>query len=298
MNTRQSLYLVFATVAAYALWEIVAHSSLMFLPMPVWHWISGGVGTILALAITALATRAILKQERRLEELARLKDDLMQMVVHDLRTPLMAIIGSLDTMKVGAVGHVSGEAREMVDMAMEGSHRLMNMVDDLLDISRLEEGKSILEITETEVQPIVAEAVNTVEPIAKARGTVLAVDAQPDIPMVRLDREKMHRVMVNLLSNALKFTPSGGWIDMRVTWDKPLRRLAIAISDNGPGIPLEYRKKIFDKFFRVQAREGNRLPSAGLGLAFCKMIAEAHHGAIRVESEAGKGSTFTVEIPG
>lgn len=297
LSARQSLYLIIVTVAVYALWEIISHQYLMHLPMATWHWVSGGIGTLIALTIAAVATRAILAQEHRLEDLIQLKDDLTRLVIHDLRAPLMATIGALETIKTGYFGKVPEKAQEMVDIALDGNRALVYMINDLQDIAAMEEGQSILNLTETEVRPMVEAAVDVVEPMAKVRETTLSIEVEHDIPRIRLDSGKMRRVITNLLTNAVKFSHSGAWIDLRVRWDRPRRRLLISVADTGEGIPLEYHKKIFDKFFRVKTEQGDRQLSTGLGLTFCKMIVEAHGGTIRVESEVGKGSTFTVEIP-
>jgi two-component system, sensor histidine kinase and response regulator len=114
---------------------------------------------------------------------------------------------------------------------------------------------------------------------------------------VRLDAEKVRRVIVNLLGNAIKFTPSGGRVELRAHWEAMQRRLTLSVSDTGEGIPPEDRQRIFDKFGQVTTRKAGRKMSTGLGLTFCKLIAEAHGGSIDVVSEVGKGSTFVVVLP-
>lgn len=297
MKHKRSVALVLGTAAAYALWEMTAHRFLMFLPMPIWHWVSGAVGISLALIITTVSTCTILRQERKLEALARLKDDLTQMIVHDLRTPLTAMIGSLQTVKDGVVGEVPADAREMMEIALDGSRSLLRMVNDLLDIAKMEAGESILDLAEADVAMIGDEAIRVVAPLADAHGVHLAILVEPGIPRVLVDREKVERMIVNLVGNAVKFTRPGGKVELRVTWVEARRRLLVAVADTGEGIPPQYREKIFDKFGQVETRKAGRKMSTGLGLTFCKLIAEAHGGSIGVESEVGKGSTFTVELP-
>src|SRR5262245_45184335 len=135
LSARQSLTLIVITAAIYTLWEILAHNYLMFLPMMTWHWLSGGIATLITLAIAAVATRAIRQQERKLEGLARLKDDLTRTVVQDLRAPLMATMGSLETIKTGNLGQIPEEAQEMIDIALDSSRSLAYQVNDLLDIA-------------------------------------------------------------------------------------------------------------------------------------------------------------------
>jgi signal transduction histidine kinase len=293
----RTLYIVGGTAAAYALWEVTAHRFLMFLPMQIWHWVSAGVGAVLALTITGVSVHTILRQQRELEALSRLKDNLTAMLVHDLRTPLTAVIGSLETVRAGVLGEVSPEVGEMTDMALDGSRSLLRMVNDLLDIARMEAGEPILDLAESDAALVVSEAVDAVAALARERGIALGSNVAPGIPSVRIDREKVRRVLVNLLGNALKFTPAGGRVDLRASWSGAERQVVFAVSDTGEGIPKAYHQRIFDKFGQVETRKAGRKMGTGLGLTFCKMVAEAHGGLIGVESEVGRGSTITLVIP-
>jgi signal transduction histidine kinase len=297
VSFRQGLILVLSTLALYAFWAVIAQRFLMGLPAATGHQVSAGVGALLALLITWVSVRVIERQQRELAKLARLKEELTQMVVHDLRTPLTAMIGSLETVQAGVVGEVSAGAAEMTEIALEGSRSLLRMVNDLLDIARMEAGESIVEIAETDVEPIVQEAAEMIARLAEARGLRFTTVVESRLPRVQVDGEKIRRLLVNLLGNAVKFTPSGGQVELRVTWDPARRRLIFTVADTGEGIPPEDRERIFDKFGQVATRKAGHKMSTGLGLTFCKLVARAHGGSIRVESEVGKGSTFIVEIP-
>lgn len=288
-------HVILITIVAYVLWEIVAHTYLMVLPMPLWHFVSGGVGILLALLITLIAVRTIFAQERKLEEVLQLKDSLTQMLVYDLREPVMTTLSSLETVKICLGEKVPLETREAIAIAKDSNQSLLGMVDDLLSISNLEENALILDKSETDVTSIVQQAVDHITPMAAFSGTTISTEVAPDIPKVRMDDAKIHRVLINLLINAVKFSHSGGWVCLRAQWAG--HRLILSVSDSGEGIPAEQQKDIFHKFFRIKAQKGDRTISFGLRLVYCRLIAEAHGGTIRLESEAGKGSTFIVEIP-
>lgn len=292
-----TLYIVLGTAAAYALWEFIAHRYLMFLPMGLWHWLSAGVGTVLALAITALSTRTIVQQQRELESLSRLKEDLTSMVVHDFRSPLAAMVGSLETIRCGVVGEVPERFAEMVDMALKNTYSLAAQVNDMLDIARMEAGEPILRLEETDAWSMFYDPIRTLQTLADERGVHLSAEVDPEIPSLFVDGPKLQRVIVNLLDNAIKFTPPGGTVSLRAGWFALERRLSIQVTDTGEGIPSEDLPRIFEKF--AQARNGKirSRASSGLGLAFCRIVVEAHGGSIRVDSRTGEGATFTVEIP-
>lgn len=290
-------HVILITIVLYALWEIIAHTWLMVLPMTLWHLVSGSVGMMLALFITLIAVRTIFAQERQLEAVLLLKDNLTQMLVHDLRAPLMASQSALEMVKCSLGTKASPETREAVALAQDSNQDLVGMVDDLRDIARLEEDMLMLEPRETEVAALVQEAVNAVTPMASASGTTIAVEMAPDLAQAHLDPDRMRRVLVNLLTNAVKFSHSGGWITLRAQKTQKGRRLSLSVTDSGERIPEEHRKDIFRKFYRVKTQQGDRTTGIGLSLVYCRLIAEAHKGTIRVEDGEDKGSTFTVEIP-
>lgn len=294
---RLPLIALLATTAAYALWELTSHHLMMGLPMATRHWLSGAVGTAITMFIAGVSVQTILRQQRELERLSRLKDDLTAMLVHDLRTPLTAVIGSLETVRTGVLGEVSADVAEMTDMALDGSQSLLGMVNDLLDISKLEAGAAVVERKRADIAVLVSEAVETVAPLASLRGLALEARVQPQLPPVLLDAEKVRRLLVNLLGNAVKFTPAGGRVEVRAEWRGWERHVVLAVSDTGEGIPKSHHQRIFDKFGQVETRKAGRKMSTGLGLTFCKLVAEAHGGSISVDSELGRGSTFTAVLP-
>lgn len=235
---------------------------------------------------------------RRGLELERMRDDLIHMIVHDLRTPLSSVITGLQTMET--MGELNEAQQETLDIALNGGQTLFGMINDLLDIGKMESGMLELDLKETRPADLVELALKQVEFLASAKNIKLATEIDADLPPIAADGEKLLRTLVNLLGNALKFTPSGGMGVVKIA----VRRSEVAtqsllffVSDNGEGIPQESFDRIFEKFGQVVTRTAGRKHSTGLGLAFCKLVVEAHGGRIWVESEMGMGSTFCFSIP-
>jgi signal transduction histidine kinase len=235
------------------------------------------------------------RQHARLKELEKLREDLTHMIVHDLRTPLTGILGSLQTVESGILGDVPREVAEVNRLALRSAGTLLNMVNDLLDIGKLESGKMRLDRVATAPDALIADAVRQVEPLVRERGLDLRVTAAPELPAVDVDPDLAVRVLVNLLGNAIKFTAREGEIEVGA---RPMGKfVAFNVRDTGEGIPPESQNTIFEKFGQVETSKSGRRLSTGLGLTFCKMAVEAHGGSIQVASEPGVGSTFTVTLP-
>ena len=230
---------------------------------------------------------------KKLKELERLRDDLTHMVVHDLRTPLTSIISGLQTAEY--LGDLNADQREFFVMAVRGGHTLLGMINDLLDISKMEDGSLKLEYEPLDAGGLIAEAVRQVEPIAVKKNLRLACAPAEEPLTLTADAEKLRRTLVNLIGNATKFTPSGGSVTVSAAPDGD--RIVFSVRDTGEGIPEEAFARIFEKFGQVEGRKANRKNSTGLGLTFCKMAVEAHGGHIWVESELGKGSDFRFNVP-
>jgi signal transduction histidine kinase len=263
-----------------------------------------GLVNVAAVAIqNARLYERLRRQNTRLQELERLRDDLTHMVVHDLRTPLTGVLTALQTLEAGVVGPLAAEAAAINQIALDNGTELLGMVNDLLDISKLESGQMRLEREPVTAAVLVARAKRQVERLCHEKRQTLEVTLSPDLPPVDADVDKATRVLVNLLGNAVKFTPSGGRIDVAVSEDALARQVVFAVRDTGKGIPRELHSRIFEKFAQVEetsgrdSASGKRVFSTGLGLTYCKMAAEAHGGRIWVESELGAGSAFTFTLP-
>ncbi len=233
---------------------------------------------------------------RKLQQLEKQRDDLTHMIVHDLRTPLTSVISGLQTLE--AIGTYDDIQQECIEISRRGGETLLGMINDLLDISKMESGTLVLERGPVDILPLVTEAQSQVTALARESMLTISGDVAPDLPILDADREKLRRVLVNLLGNAIKFTPSGGQITVGTRWFEECQETLFTVHDTGRGIPQEAFEHIFEKFGQVSTPGAPRARmSTGLGLTFCKMAVEAHGGRIWVESELGQGSTFSFTIP-
>ncbi|HLK57214.1 MAG TPA: response regulator [Chthonomonadaceae bacterium] len=232
---------------------------------------------------------------KRLQELEKLRDDLTHMIVHDLRTPLASIITGMQTL--GVVGDLDEIQHEMVDISISGGETLLGMINNLLDVEKMESGSMQLDYAMLDAAELVASAASQVASLSKSKSLTLVRRISANLPLFRGDADKLRRILVNLLGNAIKFTPVGGTLTVEVRFDAYGQSLVFAVSDTGEGIPSEAFERIFEKFGQVESRQGGRTMSTGLGLTFCKLATQAHGGHIRVESMPGEGSTFFFTIP-
>jgi signal transduction histidine kinase len=232
----------------------------------------------------------------QLRALDKAKENLTHMIVHDLRTPLTSVITGMQTLEL--VGDLNEDQQEMAGIAISGGEALLGMINNLLDISKLEAGLLTLEYSQLAPQELVKRALGQVASLAQDKNLALAQEMAPVLPPFAGDEDKLRRVLINLLGNAIKFTPTGG-VTVCVTAQQrdSADELLFAIRDTGEGIPPEAFAHIFEKFGQVESRQGGRMMSTGLGLTFSKMAVEAHGGRIWVESTLGQGSTFFFTIP-
>lgn len=236
------------------------------------------------------SNKELAQANERLTELDKLKSDFVSMVSHELKTPLAAMRTSAQVLEVTDVKKET--KAEMLEIILRNIDRQTNLVNDLLDLSKIESGRVDLKFEKLSLDSIVADSIKSVRPAATEKGLTLDLEIPEDLSSVRGDREKLTQVVTNLLNNALKFTPSGkGEITIKA---RELNgQVEVRVSDTGIGIPPEDLDKIFDKFFQVDSTLTREAGGTGLGLAICKGIIAAHHGHIWVESELGKGSTFS-----
>jgi two-component system, sensor histidine kinase and response regulator len=227
----------------------------------------------------------------QLQRLEQLREDLVHMVVHDMRTPLTVLAGHLEFLNSGGET-LSPEGAADLQAAMQGARVVARMANDLLDVSRLEEGKLMLKLAEHDLGGLAEKVRSSLRGFERGRTIELQVESGA---VAACDSGLVERVLENLVNNAIKHTPSGSAITISVA--SRAQRLRVTVSDQGPGVPVEARQKIFEKFGVVSARTHDRYHSAGIGLAFCKLAVEAHGGAIGVESREPQGSTFWFELP-
>ncbi|HEX7154113.1 MAG TPA: response regulator [Thermoanaerobaculia bacterium] len=230
------------------------------------------------------------KNYKRLLEVEKLRDDMRNMIVHDLRTPLTAVIVAVEML--GHHGVLNKTQREMLAMAKGGGKTLLAMINDLLDVEKMESGTTQLQYEELTALDLITAAVEQVASLAAMERTILVTDIADGVQPFAGDENKLLRTLVNLIGNAIKFTGSGT-VTIRAAHDTP-ESIRFAVSDTGDGIPSEAFERIFEKFGQLDAR--NKV-GTGLGLAFCKLAVEAHGGQIGVESTVGVGSTFAFTVP-
>ncbi len=226
--------------------------------------------------------------------LDRMREDLIHMIIHDLRNPLSIIINSLNVIHLAIVEDDNTlPVDEVLEIALRNSERLEHLIDSLLDLRQLETGQAELEKVKTSTQDFTHEAVEQIRPLAQRKNQQLTLQMAPDLPSLYIDRGMIMRVLTNLLDNAVKFTPMGGKITLSIK--KQAQEILFAISDTGPGISPESSKRIFNRFVRFENK--NDVKGFGLGLAFCKLAVEAHGGRIWLESKVGQGTTFYFTLP-
>jgi len=230
----------------------------------------------------------------KLKEVDRMKSDFYSLMSHELRTPLTSIKEGTNLFLEGHGGPVTEKQKWLLTIVAEESNRLIELVNSLMDLSKLEAGMVTYHFTKAELLPLVTTAAGEVLPLAEAKKIRIRTDVD-DVPPVSVDPERVLQVLRNLIGNALKFTPAGG--DVSVSVRRREGGVAVSVTDSGPGIPRAHQEAIFDKYRQAGLAGSTKLPGTGLGLAIVKHIVQDHGGVIWVESEEGHGSTFTVVLP-
>jgi signal transduction histidine kinase len=231
----------------------------------------------------------------RLRELDELKSDFLGNVSHELRTPLAAIKGYVDNLLDGVTGDLTPKQRHYLVRVHDNVERLARMVSDLLDLTRIEAGKIELAQEPLDGSAVIAEATEGLRPLAGARSITVVLDVA-ECPPIWGDPDKVHQVLTNLMSNAVKFTPPGGRVTV-TAGPAPGGMARLVIHDTGVGIPPDERERVFDKFYQVGRVDGERPSGTGLGLTIARHLVGLHGGRIWVEGAAGAGSTFVTLLP-
>ena len=247
--------------------------------------------------VEELARRASLAVEnarlfREAQAATGARDEMLGVVAHDLRNPLHTIIMASDlVMELPADGTIAN-ARRSVEMIRRAADRMNRLIQDLLDVKRIESGRLTVDPHPTSAHAVVAEAVEMLRPLASGNSLTLAVDVPADLPRAQIDAPRVHQVLSNLVGNAIKFTPAGGTITIRA--DATDEEVRISVVDTGPGITPEQLPHLFGRYWQANQRDRRGI---GLGLAIAKGIVEAHNGRIWVASTPGEGSRFTFTLP-
>ncbi len=237
----------------------------------------------------------IVAANRELERASQAKSNFLSIVSHELRTPLSVIRGYISLILDGKIAGATGEALEALQTSDKRARHLQQLIEELLDISRIEAGKITLKEDHIHLAKHIRETVDMFRADVAHRKLIVTVDLPGDLPDIVADHDKIHQIFTNLLSNAVKFTAAGG--EIRISGERADGEVAVSVRDTGSGIPADKLRLIFDKFYQVDSTDTRMHGGAGLGLSIVRMILEAMKGRIEVESEMGRGSTFTVHLP-
>ena len=268
--------------------------------------LDAGADDFLSKPVNGLELRArvrsmvrIKKQHDELEAILHLREDLANMIVHDMRSPLAAILGFSELLKRKITVR---DDLEDIEVIWTQARRLESFLNDMLLLAKMEKGKLILDRSTVDISQLVLEVEKSHDFIARSKRFNLVTDLPEESRPILLDVSLFQRVLDNLISNALEFSPAESTVTLRVEYPRvktalhsPQPHVRIQVLDEGPGIPEEHRDRIFDKFETVALKSGG-VPQVGLGLTFCRMVVEAHGGQIFVDANEPKGSVFTMEI--
>jgi len=252
-----------------------------------------------------MAIREVAIQNLQLEAASRMKSEFLANMSHELRTPLNAIIGFAEVLRDGLAGELEPKQKDYAnEIYMSGGH-LLALINDILDLSKVEAGKMTLTLEPVSVSMLVQAGLQVVKETATAHRQRLTAQVAPDLGEVWLDGRKFKQILYNLLSNAVKFTPDGGEVRLearRVTPEAPpdgpgASFLEIVVKDSGIGVPAADQARLFEPFTQIDSTLARRYQGTGLGLAMVRRLAELHGGTVALRSAPGEGSTFTVRLP-
>jgi signal transduction histidine kinase len=225
-----------------------------------------------------------------------LKSDFVSNVSHELRTPLTAIKGAVDLMLREVAGPLTEKQIHYLTRLRSNTQHLAGLINDLLDLSKIEAGKIEVRSSRVSLSGLVHEAVEVLRPVAAEKVIALETTIREPAILVRADWHKINQVLMNLLGNAIKFTPVQGRVTVSASRNGE-ESAQVSVSDTGPGIPADQQEKIFAKFYQITELNGTNPKGTGLGLAISKALVELHGGRIWVESEPSRGSTFCFTLP-
>ena len=243
----------------------------------------------------AIRVRGAIERRRLLRQLHDLRASFTSMLVHDLRAPLTVIKGYLELLQRPTLDPITDRQRRYLVSMELSADRMLRLIGEILDLSKLEAGKLALERRPLDLAALARDVADSFRPLATEKSITLDVVSPADLPRVSADRGRMEQVLMNLLHNALKFTPPGGVIGIEV--QELADEIEVAIVDSGPGIPAEQMCLLFEKFGQASTAKSVGGPSTGLGLVVCRHMVEAHGGRIWAQSEEGQGARFVFRVP-
>ncbi len=303
-----ALVIALLSVVSYALVLLMEYSGLLSMVL-IWrqefdprergvllvvNWLAVAIPAIFTAQLGGTLAQRLKTSNAHLRESERLRESMIQMIVHDLRNPLTALMGGVEVLRLMMREQMGEEQRQLLENARRSGHLLFGMVEELLDVSRMEAGMMQPAIKPVDLNGLILEEVENTRLLAEQDGVTVEADVGEGLQEIPCDPSLVRRVLANLLSNGLKYTPAGGRITVAARREGD--EAVVSVSDTGIGISPRYHQAIFEKFGMASAPHQERR-GTGLGLAFCKMAVEAHGGEIRVESRLGQGATFTFTLP-
>lgn len=258
------------------------------------NWFTLAIPTFTTAQLAGTLAERLRRTNVQLRRSEELRQSLSDMIVHDLRNPLTALLGGLDMLNITMGDELKNEQQRLLENTRHSGHVLLGLVGELLDISKMEAGQFTLHLQPVDLREILAENARDFQALSAIEKQEVIVDRHQARHSVMCDRQLVSRVVANLLSNAIKHTPRGGTI--RLSSKEVDKSIQVSVSDTGTGIPQTHQQRIFEKYGQVQS-QSNMRRGTGLGLTFCKMVVEAHGGRIWVESDVGQGSTFHFTLP-
>lgn len=236
------------------------------------------------------------RQALELEQVSAMKSQFLANISHELRTPLHAVVGYTSLLLQGVSGELGPEQREKLERIDENASHLLMIIDDLIDLTRLDSGQTPVDVEEVDLRAVLEEARAESEELIAARDLDVTFEVEDGVSAIHSDRAKIEQIVHNLLTNALEFTPAGS-VDVRARPATEGEGVEIEVADTGVGIPEEEQGTIFEAFGQSERHFHDGRAGTGLGLSICKRLANVLGGNIRVESEPGEGSTFTLTLP-
>jgi signal transduction histidine kinase len=237
----------------------------------------------------------VLQDISHLKELDKMKSEFVTMVTHELRAPIAAVEQQLTVILNKMAGEVTEKQEQLLSRAKERTKGLLDLIKDLLDISKIEAGKMVQYKEPLSLQEVIQRVVDLMRIEAENKKIDLQLTASPKISLIHADRNSMEGIFTNLISNAIKYTPEKGKVWVTLSEERGF--VKASVSDTGIGIEEENLPRIFDKFYRVKTKETRQIVGTGLGLSIVKSIVAAHLGSVSVESKVGAGTTFTILLP-
>ncbi|HFQ94220.1 MAG TPA: HAMP domain-containing histidine kinase [Anaerolineae bacterium] len=284
-----ALSLVSAELAWYLLTNGPGIHRTLLIPLSL---LEGALSFLLLFAIVLYLNRLIVERTQALRREQGKRTELTQLIVHDLKSPLTVILSGMDLLSKESLGELTETQKRLLINLEQSGQGILRLINDLLDVERLEEGALFPNKTVINLTRLLENQVERFQVLAGTRNQTLSLIIDTSLPDIRVDKRLFNRVLDNLISNALKFAPEGGKVQVSAAADG--ESVDIWVADNGPGVPASEREKIFEKFAQIKGHERR---GAGLGLTFCRMVAEAHKGTLTIEDGPLGGALFRISLP-